>query len=192
MFTDAIISENDVGIKKFNCSSKRKENVITEKQIKALRCLIAISKDGDDGNDLAKRILFFLIGASSDFTESVSLTLTNNKEGYSWKEINHAAHAFGGMVSTNLSTRLSVLTVLMGTNLQFSVHYGHYKDGEFRTENQFNEYGDTGRYTFWLAEGHFGHSKPLTPSEPGKVLITSRRELEAIEFHGSGLCDYLH
>jgi len=155
----------------------------TPKQIAALKYLITESKDG---RDLTKRILFFLIDASKGMTRNVSVGLSQDREGYTAKEINEAGHGMSSLQSCNCSTHLDELTTLMGCRLGFSLHYGAYDEkGHFSTYGQF-AHQDGGfdapmRYTFWLTEEDYGHCGSV------RRLVTSREELEAIKLWKPGL-----
>ncbi|HEY4475690.1 MAG TPA: hypothetical protein VJB92_03140 [Candidatus Paceibacterota bacterium] len=104
------------------------------------------------------------------------------------------------MISCNCSTHLNEMMKLMGVKLLFSNHYGHYDEtGEFNTVGMFPGWGDRApaghendrydmpiRYTFWLAEKHYGHSGQ------GRPLATpSRQELTAIDITKPGLYPFL-
>lgn len=166
--------------------------MVTAEQIAALKYLIAMSKDG---TDTVRRILFFLINASNGLTEQVSVSFIQDKDGYTHGEINKAAHALGAMESSNGATHLDEMMRLMGTPLNFSVHYGHYDEtGKFDTEGMFpglktlapghenDRDGMPLRYTYWLAEGMYGHSGQWRP-----LVTPSREELMAIDLTKPGL-----
>src|ERR1700730_10830628 len=107
----------------------------TPKQIAALKYLIAESKNG---TDLTKRILFFLIDASKGMTRNVSVGLSQDREGYTAKEIHEAGHGMSSLESCNCTTHLNELTTLMGCRRGFSMHYGAYDaEGHFSTYGQF-------------------------------------------------------
>lgn len=166
--------------------------MITPEQIAALKYLVANSKDG---NDTVKRILFFLINESNGLTENVSVSFFQDRDGYTSDEINDAARLLGVMESSNCSTYLDEIMTLMGTELRFNTHYGHYdKTGKFDTEGMFPGWKDLApghendrddiplRYTFWLAEEQYGQSGQ------GRPLVTpSRQELMAIDLTKPGL-----
>ena len=160
--------------------------MITLEQIAMLKFFIFQS---NDANDLAKRLLFFLIDESKGLTEPVSVGFVQDQDGYTGEEIQEVAYALHDMRSSNCTTRLGELMRLMGTNLRFSVHYGHYnKRGEFHTGGMFpgvkkllqrheNDRNDEPiNYTFWLTEELYGHSGP------GNFLTTpNKRDLMKID-----------
>jgi hypothetical protein len=159
---------------------KRSFLMVTDRQIAALKFLIAKSQDG---NDLVRRILTFLINASNGMTEEVSTCLTAGSEGYSVDEVAAAGMTHSAMTSANCSTHLDQMMILMGLDFFFSCHYGHY-----RHDGMFDPTGQTGssptspmRYTFWLARGHYGKSGQ------GKHVVASRAKLEAINLSKPGL-----
>lgn len=163
--------------------------MVTQQQIAGLKYLISASKHG---NDTGKRIFWFLIDQSAGFTKSVSLTLTEKKEGYSAKEINAAAHSLDGMWSCNGTTHLDAIMAAMGTELRFSLHYGHFKRGKFDTSGMFAgaplsmvsnpklaRLNQPMRYTFWLAPGSY--------SGKSVAVKVTRIKLEAIDLSKPGL-----
>ncbi|MEK7570196.1 MAG: hypothetical protein AAB515_02040 [Patescibacteria group bacterium] len=164
--------------------------------ILTLKYLISKSKDGDD---IAKRILFFLIDNSNGLTEQVSMTLTQDHDGYTKDEIHTAAHKLDYMRSSNGTTHLSEIMLIMGAELGFSTHYGHYNEmGKLDTEGMFPGCGELApghendredmplRYTFWLAEKDYGHSGQ------GRSLVTPpKQELMKIDMSNSELYPHL-
>lgn len=170
--------------------------MVTPKQIAALKYLIAKSRDG---SEMAKRVIFLLIDQSQGLAEEVSVTFTQDKDGYTQEEISNVAHAVGALSSSNGSTYMDELMKLMGAKLTFSLHYGHYDEsGKYSTEGQFGERPQNApghendrkmpvRYTFWLSMndyGHDGHVRPVTPP--------TREELMAIELNHSLLSSLLY
>ncbi len=166
----------------------------TAQQVAALKYLIAVARDG---NDLVKRILFFLLDSSDGLTEAVSVAFFEGKKGYTKEEISDAAQALAAMQSCNCSTHLDQLMHLVGEKpLFFSVHYGHYnRAGDFTSEGMFpgeikerapgHEHDRDNmplRYTFWIAEKMYGHSGQGHP-----LLTPSRRKLAAINLKKPGL-----
>jgi hypothetical protein len=152
-----------------------------KQRIETLKYLIAKSKDGDE---IVKRILFFLIDNSYGLTEEVSMTLTQDQLGYAGQEIDTAARALGKMMSVKNSTHVNEIMSLVGAGLRFSTHYGNYsEDGEFDTEGMFPGYRELApghendradmplRYTFWLAREYYGRGGP------GKQLTPPTREV---------------
>lgn len=165
--------------------------MVTEKQFTALKYLICVS---EDGNDLMKRILVFLIDQSEGLTKEVCLTLQDGREGYSGEEIHKAA--INGMFSSNGNTHLNELMILMGSELDFSLHFGDFdptREGDpFNTDGQFPGFpkesvagGDEGlvrkdmptRYTFWLSRGSY--SRDASP------VVATRKKLEKIKLENS-------
>src|SRR3989344_7938377 len=133
--------------------------MFTDKQIKALKYLMFKSRDG---NDLVKRILVFLINSSKELTEQVSVSLMEDREGYSRDEVGEVGHGLHDMISSNGSTHLNELMTAVGTELHFSSHFGHYNERAiFETAGQFSG-GYPMRYTFWLAKRSYGHSGVVT------------------------------
>jgi hypothetical protein len=157
----------------------------TPKQIAALKYLITESKDG---RDLTKRILFFLIDASKGMTRNVSVGLSQDREGYTAKEINEAGHGMSSLQSCNCSTHLDELTTLMGCRLGFSLHYGAYDEkGHFSTYGQF-AHQDGGFDAPMLRRSHALHLlahrgglRPLRLRATARDLARGARSHQALE-----------
>lgn len=168
---------------------------MTQRQIAALKYMIFIARPGVE---LTKRVLAFLIDQSEGLTKEVCLTLTEGCQGYSAEEINIAAHGMSAMRSCNSTTHLSEILDVMGSELDFDVHYGDFdptREGDpFSNAGQFAGWdaslvrgqdaelvreGMPLRYTFWLARKFFSR---------GAVLVTTtREELEKINLKKPGL-----
>lgn len=168
--------------------------MFTAKQIAALKYVIFHSQDGDN---LLKRILAFLIDRSENLTKEICLVLVADREGYTGEEIDAAAHRLHGMQSANGTTHLDQILHVMGADLCFSCHYGDVDPT--RTHNPFSAAGQfcglsesivknkdalaegmTLRYTFWLA-------KKIYPPQGIKLIATTRFELEQINLDKPGL-----
>jgi hypothetical protein len=164
--------------------------MVTEKQVAALKYLIAASKYG---NDTAKSIFFFLLDKSERLSKQVYVTFTQGLEGYTGGEIDKAARSISGMHSCNCTTHIDQIMIAMGTAHRFSVHYGHFDhDGKYDTSGMFpglpqDMVSDPKltvldapcRYTFWLAPGSY--------SKSAERLTTTRQELETIDLSRPGL-----
>jgi hypothetical protein len=122
--------------------------MVTPDQIAVLRYMIYKSKDG---NNLAKRILIYLLNASEGLTKQVCLCLVEGMTGYTRREIEAAADTMSAMDSGNCTTHLHMLTMLMGTEMHFSCH-GGVPEGE----KGFN-YDGKG-YTFFIGVKSYGNS----------------------------------
>lgn len=161
--------------------------MVTSKQIAALKYLIFNSKR----SDLTKRLLTHLIHKSEGLKREVCLTLWENREGYTAKEIRELVEEIDSD-----SNQLHGLTYLAGADLTFSLHYGDFdpqrSNDPFSSEGQFAgrspeevldkkliTKGMPLRYTFWLGKGF--HSRRA------HYITTSRAELEKINIHNSGL-----
>ena len=164
--------------------------MFTSKQIAALKYLIF---NDSSKNEIAKRILAFLIKSSKKLTRGVCLSLVEKREGYTAEEIYSAAHAIDYMNRCN-----NPILNAMGSNLEFSIHYGDFDpnstDRKLNTDGQFaalnlspGQVSNPGsirkgmpvRYTFWLA------AKPY--SEKAKLVVVGRGELDKIDLNKPGL-----
>jgi hypothetical protein len=167
--------------------------MITQKQIAALKYLIFNAKNG---TELSKRILAFLIDRSEGLTREVCLTLIEDREGYTKKEIDSAARGVGGMISCNCTTHLSALASLSGSELCFSSHYGDFdpkRSGkkfssagifagaplDMVTDPSNAQEGLPMRYTFWLAKKYY--------SDTAELVTATRADLDLIDLNKSGL-----
>ena len=162
-------------------------------QVAALKYLIFNAKDVDE---LAKRVLAFLIDHSEGLQTEVCLTLTDSKEGYGADEIQGAADSCSAMQSSCETTHLNELMTLMGCDLSFCLHYGDFDpqrtpdafcaDGQFEGA-RLDQVTDPGairtglqlRYTFWLCRKDY--------SRQAKFLPVIRQQLEQIDTRRSGL-----
>jgi hypothetical protein len=162
--------------------------VITEKQIAALRYLIFRAKPD---NKLIKQVLVYLLEKSGGMREQVYLSLHQDREGYTGEEISRAAIALHAFESCNGNVHLDQIMIAMGTDFQFSTHYGHYETpgGTFITKGLFpgapnrpdDSRDDPLRYTFWLAKGSYGRAG-------GEIEVrVSRGDLEKINLDKPGL-----
>lgn len=143
-------------------------NTVSQQQIEALKYLILQSKNADE---LAKRVLFLLIEKSNGLTEDVSITLWESGD-LPREEIASAVRHT--MNSVHGTTHLSELLALSGSNMDFTLHYGHYVDDKFDNTGQMG--GDHQlRYTFWLARGLYDDNGP------GKHIPFSLAELRSVE-----------
>lgn len=155
--------------------------MFSEKQIAALRYLIA---NADVDSEMAKRILFFLLENSNGLTQEVAVSFFQDKGGYTAEEVGQAGHGIGVMQSANSTTHMNALMQLMGADMDFSIHYGHYDTsiGEFSTNGQFTG-GKPLRYTFWLSQSQYGKN-----TQQLKILATpSKGELAKIRLDKPGL-----
>lgn len=167
--------------------------MITKTQIAALKYLIF---EAENGTELSKRILAFLIDRSEGLTREVCLTLVEDREGYTGEEIDSAARGVGGMISCNCTTHLGALASLSGSELCFSVHYGDFDPK--RSGDKFSSAGIFAgvpldmvrhpslaqeglpkRYTFWLAKEYY--------SNTAELVTTTRADLDLIDLNKSGL-----
>lgn len=167
--------------------------MITQTQIAALKYLIFNAKNG---TELSKRVLTFLIDQSQGLKREVCLTLVEDREGYTGKEIDSAARGVSGMVSCNCTTHLGALASLSGSELFFSVHYGDFDPK--RSGDKFSSAGIFAgaplsmvshpsnaqeglpmRYTFWLAKKHY--------SRTAELVTATRKDLDLIDLNKSGL-----
>src|SRR3989344_1897081 len=171
--------------------------MITKKQVVALKYMIF---KANDGTDLSKRVLAFLIDQSRMLTREICLTLVDNREGYMADEINAAARGIDAMYSCNCKTKLGAILHVMGSKLQFSVHYGDFnpsRNGDpFNTDGQFAGFnrsqvqsdgeireGMPVRYTFWLSKRFYSRRE---------VLVTAtRKRLELIDLSKPGLYPFM-
>lgn len=140
------------------------------KQIEALKYLIIKSKDADD---LAKRILFFLIDKSEGLTKEVSMTVWEG-DAFSRNTVNKAAENCNSLKSCSRETHLGELLALIGSEMHFSYHRGHYVDGRLDIGDQ-----QKMRYTFWLAKEMHGHGGM------GEHITFSPEELSGLELASS-------
>lgn len=153
---------------------------VKKSQVAALKYMIFSSQDG---TELSKRILAFLINQSEGFTKEVCLTLVEDREGYTADEIRSAS-------CTIHTTHLNQLFRIMGTEFIFSYHYGDFDPtrigNPFSFAGQFAgadisqvvdpeaiREGMPERYTFWLAKHCY--------SDQAMLIITTRKELERID-----------
>lgn len=167
--------------------------MVTSKQIAALKYLVFVAKNG---SKLSKQVLAFLIDQSEGLTKEVCLTLVADRDGYTADEINVAGHGVGGMESCNFTTHLHELLVLMGSKLNFSLHYGDFdptRAGDpFNSDGQFfgcavHQVSRPGlirkgmplRYTFWLSKQDY--------SRQAKLVVATREKLEQIDLTKPGL-----
>lgn len=167
--------------------------MVTAKQIAALRYMIF---NAQDGTDLSKRVLAFLLTQSEGLTKEVCLTLVEDREGYTGNEIHDAGLGVGAMQSSNCITRLHALLYLTGSELNYSVHYGDFdpirSDDPFNCDGQFAGHdvskvarpglvrtGMPLRYTFWLARSPY--------SRDATLVTASRRKLGRINLKKPGL-----
>lgn len=167
--------------------------LVTEKQIAALKYLVFHSRDA---NDLAKRIVAYLIEQSNGLVDGVCITLCADRQGYSAEEINTAAHHFGGMLSCNCNTHLSALMSAIGSDMHFSHHYGDFnpkRKRRFSNDGQFAglppkivsggkravKQGMPLRYTFWLS------LRPYTTD--ARFCPVMRKDLDTIDLERPGL-----
>lgn len=151
---------------------------MTDKQIAALKYLIAHSRDG---SKLAKQLVWFLIDNSKNLTQPVSLSFVQDREGFSRDEISKLAHSADRFTSCNCDTFLNQIFDAMGSELCFSLHFGHYDNGTTLNNGGQFEGVTVMSYTFWLAEKSYGHDGS------GKILTTTRQEIEAIDLNKPGL-----
>jgi len=164
---------------------------MTPKQIAALRYMIFNAKNG---TELSKRILAFLIDQSEGLTREVCLTLVEGREGYSAEEISDAAVGVGGMDSANGTTHLHELLLAMGSEINFSVHYGDFDparvgdkfcyDGQYRGQQGNCPHGLARevmplRYTFWLSKKSY--------SREVELVTATRAVLDQIDLGKPGL-----
>jgi len=156
---------------------------MTDRQVAALRYMIFNAQNGTDG---MKKILSLLIDKSEGFEKEVFTTLTESEE-FTGDEIHEDAASMAAMQSSNCTTHLNQLFLLMDTDFQFSVHYGHMaQGGEFDTTGQFPGSPDhpthTGdepvRYMFWLARTPYSTSA-------NRVSI-SRQEIDHVDLSKPG------
>lgn len=137
---------------------------MTTQQIEALKYLIIKAKDG---NDLLKKIFFVLLAKSEGLTKEVFLTLEEGPDISRETIIDTSRNLIR---SSGGTTHLDELMALMGSELHFSLHFGHYVDGKP------NKDGSSMRYTFLL-------SKQMQAG--GEQLFVSLDELNAIELTSS-------
>lgn len=137
---------------------------MTPKQIEALKYLIIKAKDG---NDLLKKIFFVLLAKSEGLTKEVFLTLEEGPDISRETIIDTSRNLIR---SSGGTTHLDELMALMGSELHFSLHFGHYVDGKP------NKDGSSMRYTFLL-------SKQMQAG--GEQLFVSLDELNAVELTSS-------
>jgi len=161
--------------------------MVTSKQIAALKYMIF---KANNGTELSKRVLGFLIDQSEELTKEVCLTLTQDREGYAADEISAAAIGIGVMKSSHCTTHLHELLDIMGSDLNFSVHYGDFdptrNDDPFNSDGQFAGWSESHvnrpglvrkgmpfRYTFWLSTQDY--------SRQATLVVATREELEQID-----------
>lgn len=164
--------------------------MVTGKQVAALKYLIAASKYG---NETGKKIYFHLLDNSERLSKDVCVTLTQDLEGYTGKEIHEAAVSLSGMTSCNCTTHLDQIMIATGAPFFFDLHYGHFgPDGKFDTSGMFPGFpkdmvtnpklvvsGAPCRYTFWLSKKYY--------SKTAKRINVVRQQLEAINLSRPGL-----
>jgi len=171
------------------------DSVYAARQIAALKYLIFNAKQVDV---LSKQILGFLIDKSEGLTKEVCITLTEDKEGYSAREIDEAMSGISNMESCNGWTHIDQIMILFGSDFRFSLHYGDFDPNrvgnEFDNSGQFSNMGlDRSqvtsdkvlvrgmplRYTFWLAKERY--------SRKANFIIITRKELSSINIETPGL-----
>lgn len=167
--------------------------MFTKKQIAALKYVIFEAKNV---SNLSKQISAFLIDRSKKLTKDVCLTLVENREGYTAKEINAAVNGIGWMASSSGATHLDQIIIAMGSEFRFAVHYGDFnprrKGDPFNNAGQFagvdaskvmdlelTREGMPLRYTFWLSGKYY--------SRQSKLVIANRQKLEQIDITKPGL-----
>ena len=167
--------------------------MITPKQIAALKYMIFRAKNE---NEISKRVLAFLIDQSEGLTKEVCISLVADREGYTAEEIRAAGHGVGSMESGNGSTHVHELLDAMGSELNFSVHYGDFdssrSDDPFISDGQFagwsrHQVTRPGlvredmpmRYTFWLSKKNYSRQATLVGA--------TRQKLEQIDLAKPGL-----
>ncbi len=168
---------------------------MTRKQIAALKYLIC-EYNKKNKRELAQKVLWFLITQSRALTRSVCLTLTEEVGGFTAKEVHEVAFGIDNMLSSNGVTHLHELLDLMGSRLNFSLHYGDFnptRTGDpFSTAGQFaghsvdkvrlpeqTEHGHRLRYTFWLAKEHC--------SRRATLVVVTKEKLGTINLNKPGL-----
>ncbi len=158
--------------------------MLTVKQQEEVRLAISASKDG---NELVKKILWFLLKMSEGGTKEVCLTLEQEVNGYSAAEIRSAADSLSMMCSTTGSTHVCELLASKGSEMLFSFHYGNLdpSTGGLDTEGQFGFRPGIKfpqncldnirplRYTFWLS--------PRFHSHTATQFVVSKEILDAID-----------
>jgi len=145
--------------------------MITDRQLLALKELIQGSKEG---SQTLKKLLLFMIRNSQRLTEPVHLSLWQDREGYSARDIRSIVRQLSIMLNDPGSTHLNQLMALIGTHLIFSSHTGVY--GENGEPGLLTSSKLPVRYTFWLA------TEPHGQSGPGRALVATRQEIESIDF----------
>ena len=138
--------------------------MFTDSQIAALKWLILKSQDG---TDLAKRAIWYLIDQSNGFQDEVCFSLEADREGFTGTEITKMAFAIEGMLSGNCSTHLDEILEAMVTGFSVSVH-----SGKFLSVPGDNPL-DLTRYTFWLSRKLY--------SQEAKLIRVTRPGLESID-----------
>lgn len=167
--------------------------MFTSKQIAALKYIIFKAQNG---TELSKRVLAYLIDKSEGLTKEVVLTLVANREGYKADEISKAALGVGEMQSSGGPTHINALLDVMGTELKFSFHYGDFDpnrtDDPLNCDGQFpgvpehklsrpglGRKGMPLRYTFWISKENY--------SRKATLIVTTREELDQINLKKPGL-----
>tara|TARA_B100000745_G_scaffold291264_1_gene230858 strand:- start:3041 stop:3577 length:537 start_codon:yes stop_codon:yes gene_type:complete len=167
--------------------------MFTERQINALKYVIAYSKDG---NSLVKQMFWLLLDESKLMRKEVCITLIEG-EGFSEEEVRDAGYGASGFSSTLGSTQIDQIMIAMGTDFRFSYHYGRYGEDGLDTSGQFAgiseermlasaedakalvKEGVPVAYTFWLARDHYSRTATLVP--------VVREQLISIDLNKSGL-----
>ncbi len=170
---------------------------MTRKQIAALKYLICEYNKKNSKTVLAQKVLWFLISQSRVLTRSVCVTLTEEVGGFTAKEVRDIAFGIDNMLSSNGATHLHELLDLMGSPLDFKLHYGDFNPNRtgdpFSTAGQFEghsvdkvrlpeqvEKGHPLRYTFWLAKKeHY--------SQNATLVEVTKEKLETINLEKPGL-----
>lgn len=162
----------------------------TDNQIEALKYLILKSQEA---NELAKRIMFWLIEKSEGLTKDVCICLNEADGEFSADEIQLAARSFDHASSSNSRSHLGAVFRAMNSEFSFHMHYGDFDptraegerlntDGIFAGHRNVLRAGDAKegmpmRYSFSLARFYHQNDADLIP--------TSRKQLEAIDLSES-------
>lgn len=192
-FRDKIDFDLEVLLNTIRASSKMSERIFTKKisaqQIKALKYLISITKDGAV---LSKRLVMLLLDRSEGLTKEVCITLQDSREGYTADEITEAARGFDALTSSTGVTFFDQIICAAGSEFRIGMHYGDFdptrKEKPFSNAGQFSgmpssmlgknfdpeivREGMPLRYTFWLSKENY--------SRKASLVIATREELEQI------------
>ncbi len=155
--------------------------MFTPKQIEALKYLLS---HAEIKNDLAKRIVFFLLEKSNGLTQEVAFSLFEGRSGYSAEDVRTAARSVDYLRSVHGTTHIDAVFAAMNAEMHFSIHYGHYAENDPNSYNTLGQFPGFKhhpvdapvRYTFWLSRKSYGHDTKAL-----KILCTpSKRKLKSI------------